>query len=233
MTTLAEALAPKSDQLNADDLIPGPRTIKITDARITKSDRQTRITLNFEGDQGKPFKPCKTMGRAMVMVWAITDEKQMIGKSIRVYRDPEVKFGDQGAVGGIRISHMSHIDKAVTVKLTVSQGKKANFVFQPLPGVVEGPSPAQRFTTAYVAKVEQCADLASLNEFANSKAGKLAELQSANPDLHTECVHALDLRRQALAFEPSDAEIEEAQDGPDQTQRGDAFTDDGGFPADD
>lgn len=134
MTTLAEALAPKSDQLNADDLIPGPRTIKITDVRITKADRQTRITLNFEGDNGKPFKPCKTMGRAMVMVWGITDPdgKDMIGKSITVYRDPSVKFGDQGEVGGIRISHMSHIDKPATVKLTVSQGKKSVFVFQPL-----------------------------------------------------------------------------------------------------
>lgn len=146
MTTLAEALAPKSDQLNADDLIPGPRTIKITDARITKSDRQTRITLNFEGDNGKPFKPCKTMGRAMVMVWGVTDEKQMIGKSITVYRDPEVKFGDQGAVGGIRISHMSHIDRPATVKLTVSQGKKGTFVFQPLTAEVRQIGGGDTFT---------------------------------------------------------------------------------------
>lgn len=137
MSTLAEALAPKSDQLNADDLIPGPRTLKITNARISKEDRQTRIILNFEGDNGKPWKPCKTMGRAMVMVWAITDEKQMIGRSVRVYRDPEVRFGDQGQVGGIRISHMSDIDKPAQVKLTVSQGKKSVFTFAPLPSEVK------------------------------------------------------------------------------------------------
>ena len=136
MTTLAEALAPRSDQLNSDDLIAGPRVLKITGARVAKDDRQTKIIINYEGDNGKPWKPCKTMGRAMVMAWAITDEAQLIGKSVRVYRDPTVRFGDQGEVGGIRISHMSHIDKAVNVKLTVTQGKKGMFTFQPLPTAV-------------------------------------------------------------------------------------------------
>lgn len=133
MTTLAEALAPRSDQLNADDLIAGPRVLKITGARIAKDDRQVKIIINYEGDNGKPWKPCKTMGRAMVMAWAITDEAQLIGKSVRVYRDPTVRFGDQGEIGGIRISHMSHIEKPVNVKLTVSQGKKGMFTFAPLP----------------------------------------------------------------------------------------------------
>jgi hypothetical protein len=138
MSTLAEALAPKSDQLNADDLIAGTRVLKITGARIAKDGRETRIILNFEGDQGKPWKPCKTMGRAMVMAWAITDEAQFVGKSVQVYRDPTVKFGDQGEVGGIRVSHMSHIARPVNIKLTVSQGKKGMFTFHPLVTVVPG-----------------------------------------------------------------------------------------------
>lgn len=229
MTTLSEALAPRSDQLNADDLIPGPRTIKITGAKVTKADRQLRITLNYEGDNGKPFKPCKTMGRAMVMVWGITDddyEQQFVGKSIRVYRDPEVKFGDQGAVGGIRISHMSHIDAPKTVKLTVSQGKKSNFVFQPLPGVVKDGPPAEdkavRWSNAYLAAVRDAATLADLNTFANSKATKLAELQSARADLHTRCIEALDQRRAELA-----PKTDGFEDDLDDTAGGDAFADDG------
>lgn len=127
-----EALAPRSDQLNADDLIAGPRVIKITAARIVRDGRDTKIVINFEGDNGKPWKPCKTMGRAMVMVWGITEPEQLVGKSLRLYRDPEVRFGDQGAVGGIRISHMSHISGKKVVKLTVSQGKKGNYEFSPL-----------------------------------------------------------------------------------------------------
>jgi len=137
MTTLAEALAPKSDQLNADDLIAGPRVLKLTGARIAKDGRDIKIVLNYEGDNGKPWKPCKTMGRAMVMAWKITEPEQFAGKSVRVYRDPTVRFGDQGEVGGIRISHMSHLDKVAKVKLTVSQGKKGEFTFSPL--VTEAP----------------------------------------------------------------------------------------------
>jgi hypothetical protein len=136
MTTLAEALAPKSDQLNADDLIAGPRVLKITGARIVRDGRDTKVVLNYDGDNGKPWKPCKTMGRAMVMAWAIADEQQMVGKSVRVFRDPTVRFGADGEVGGIRISHMSHIDKAANIKLTEAQGKKRLYTFQPLPTAV-------------------------------------------------------------------------------------------------
>lgn len=144
MTTLAEALAPKSDQLNADDLIAGPRVLKITQARIAKDGRETKIVLNYEGDNGKPWKPCKTMGRAMVMAWKIQDPSEFAGKSVRVYRDPSVRFGDQGEVGGIRISHMSHLQSAAKVKLTVSQGKKGEFTFSPL--VTEAPAPIEHYT---------------------------------------------------------------------------------------
>lgn len=127
-----EALAPRSDQLNADDLIAGPRVIKITAARTIRDGREVKLVINFEGDNGKPWKPCKTMGRAMVMVWGITEPEQFAGKSVRLYRDPSVTFGAMGEVGGIRISHMSHISGKKVVKLTVSQGKKANFEFSPL-----------------------------------------------------------------------------------------------------
>jgi len=198
MTTLAEALAPKSDQLNADDLIPGPRTLKITSARISKEDRQTKIVLNYEGDQGKPWKPCKTMGRAMVMVWAITDEAQLVGKSIRVYRDPEVKFGDQGAVGGIRISHMSDIEKPASVKLTVSQGKKSIFNFHPL---VTAAAVDTKPITIEQARldIETAASLADLKTVWSRKI--MAPYRDA---LQSE----LDDRKAALAFDDKPAELE-------------------------
>lgn len=210
MSTLTQALAPKSDQLNADDLIPGPRTIKITGARIGKDERQLRITLSFEGDNGKPFKPCKTMARAMVLVWGITDEnfaEQFVGKSIRVYRDPEVKFGDQGAVGGIRISHMSHIDSAKTVKLTVSQGKKANFVFQPLPTLAAtggNADAAANWANGYIAKLETFGDLAAVEAHETARAAKLAELGQKRPELHKLVIEALAVRKAALADDWSD-----------------------------
>lgn len=170
MSTLAEALAPRSDQLNADDLIPGPRVIKFTKARILKDGRDTKIVLNFEGDNGKPWKPCKTMGRAMVMAWAITDESQLVGKSVRVFRDPDVTFGDQGAIGGIRISHMSDIAKPANVKLTVSQGKKKLFTFHPLVTDTQqqahqnnGPDQVTQWVRDLIARINAAPDRAAVD----------------------------------------------------------------------
>jgi hypothetical protein len=231
MTTLAEALAPKSDQLNADDLIPGPRTIMITSAKIVKSERQMRITLGYEGDNGKPFKPCKTMGRAMVLVWAIPDEgyeQHFIGKSIRVYRDPDVKFGDQGAVGGIRISHMSHIDKAAHVKLTVSQGQKREFVFQPLPKLAEqsggqrpntGLSPAAQFARDHIEGVQNAETVEVLDQIIAEDAKGLNRLKGDEPQLFADCEIAAATRR---------AQLEEP--GPDVSQSGEST---GGYGDDD
>lgn len=203
MITLAEALAPKSDQLNADDLIAGPRVLKLTAARIMKDGRDIKIVLNYEGDNGKPWKPCKTMGRAMVMAWTITDPEQFAGKSVRVYRDPTVRFGDQGEVGGIRISHMSHLAKAAKVKLTVSQGKKGEFTFNPL--VVEVAGDALTIDMARAA-IEAAADLDALRAVWSRKtmAPFRADLQAT-----------LDARKAALSGE-----------GPDDTQRGEAHTGD-------
>ena len=201
MSTLAEALAPKSDQLNADDLIAGPRVIKFTKARISKEDRQTKIVLNYEGDNGKPWKPCKTMGRAMVMAWGITDEAQLVGKSVRVYRDPEVKFGDQGAVGGIRISHMSDIAKPAIIKLTVSQGKKSLFTFHPL--VTEtarqaDPNAAANWANEHMAQLGRIDALEDLEAYIAKNAKTVARLKESRADLHDKVLNAYDVRRDML-----------------------------------
>lgn len=214
MTTLAEALAPRSDQLNADDLIAGPRVLKITKARISKEDRATKIVLNYEGDNGKPWKPCKTMGRAMVMAWAITDEAQFVGRSVRVYRDPTVRFGDQGEVGGIRISHMSGIDKPVNVKLTVSQGKKGMFTFHPLVAEVERGQQedgAAIYADELIGRIRAASPAevqAILDEGVTAK--RLARIEDTRPELAKRIADAI-------------AEVREPQSGRTDEQHGDQF----------
>jgi hypothetical protein len=44
-----------------------------------------------------------------------------------LYRDPAVRFGGQD-VGGIRVSHLSHIEKRITLALTVTRGRRAPYV---------------------------------------------------------------------------------------------------------
>lgn len=126
---MRDTVAPKSNQLNADDLIGRTLTIKITGVKGTDNAEQP-VSIHYEGDNGKPYMPCKGMRRVMIHVWT-HQTSEYIGRSMTLYCDPKVKFGGM-EVGGIRISHMSHIDKPVTMALTASKANKKPFIVQPL-----------------------------------------------------------------------------------------------------
>ena len=129
MTDIRSTIAPKSDQLNADDLIGQTKTIKVTKISLLATPEQP-IAINFEGDGGKPYKPCKSMRRVLVMVWG-DDGNKFIGRSMTLYRDDKVMFGGV-ATGGIRVSHMSDIDSPVTMALTATRANRKPFTVQPL-----------------------------------------------------------------------------------------------------
>ena len=128
MTDLSNTILAKTDQLNADDLQGKTITIKIT--KVTGVEGEQPIVINFEGDNGKPYKPGKSMRRVLAKVWGV-DGKLFVGRSLTLYCDPLVKFGGL-EVGGIRISHMSHLDKPVTMALTASKANKKPFTVKPL-----------------------------------------------------------------------------------------------------
>lgn len=123
MTTvdLGATIAPKSDQLNADDLIAGPRTITVTSvvARPKGGQGDQPIAVHFVDDGGKPYLPCKSMRRVLVQCWG-RDGAGYTGRSMTLFRDESVVFGG-AAVGGIRISHMSHLNQDMTMSLTASK----------------------------------------------------------------------------------------------------------------
>lgn len=121
---LSHTIVPKSDQLNADDLIAGNITIKVTDIKASDSPDQP-VIIHYENDNGRPYKPCKSMRRVLIQAWG-ANGKQWIGKSMTLYRDPDVKFGGQ-AVGGIRISHLSDIDRDMNFMLTVTRARRAAY----------------------------------------------------------------------------------------------------------
>lgn len=139
---LSKTIIPKSDQLNFDDFIAtGAITIKITDV-TGNADPQQPVSIHYEGDNGKPYKPGKSMRRVLVQVWG-SDSKKYIGRSITLYGDPNVKFGGAD-VGGIRINAMSDIDKPITMALTASKAQRKPFTVQPLivtPAQKEKPKP--------------------------------------------------------------------------------------------
>lgn len=130
MIDLTKTVIPKSDQLNADDLIGGRAlTIKVTGVKLCVEPAQP-VSLSFEGDNGKPYKPCKSMRRVLITVWG-GDGNKYIGRSLTLYRDDKVVFGGQ-EVGGIRISHMSDISAPVTMALTASKSARKPYTVQPL-----------------------------------------------------------------------------------------------------
>ena len=212
MKDMSPVIVPRSDQISADDFIAGPRTYTISDVTITPGTEQP-VQISLEGEQ-RAWKPCKSMSRCLVAAWG-PDAKAYTGRSVTLYRDPKVKWGGM-EVGGIRISHMTHIERDMMIQLTATKGKRSPHVVKPLVAEVkQHPADAARkWADAYVTAVEAAETPEALNEFANSKAKRLAELATARPELHTECVHALDNRRAALSFE----------EGTPDEERGEAFT---------
>ena len=147
MGDMASTIVPKSDQLNSDDLIAGPITIRITGVDIRGGQEQP-ISIHYEGDAGKPYKPCKSMCRVMVTAWG-SDSKAYVGRSMTLYRDPAVKWAGM-EVGGIRISHMSDIEDSMTMALTVTRSNRKPFTVKPLPANqrAAGASPSATSTRA-------------------------------------------------------------------------------------
>lgn len=130
---LSQSIVPKSDQLNADDLMGGPRTFTITEV----SPGNTEQPVNVELADSRPFRPSKSMLRVMVAAWGL-DGKEWTGHRVTLYRDPKVKWAGQ-EVGGIRISHMTGIDKQLRIALTETKGKRTPFVVDPLPDAPQTP----------------------------------------------------------------------------------------------
>lgn len=120
VSNLRDTIIPKSDQLNADQLLGGPITITVTDVRRGAPDQP--VTIHYQGDGGRPYKPCKSMRKVLIFAWG-EDGNQWVGRSMTLYNNPEVSFGGM-KVGGIRISHLSHIDKNISLALTSTKGKK-------------------------------------------------------------------------------------------------------------
>lgn len=121
MNDMSSVIVPKSDQINAEDFIAGPRTFTIEGVSISPGTEQP-VSIKLAGEP-RVFRPCKSMSRVLVGGWG-PDASAYIGRSLTLYRDPKVKWGGL-EVGGIRISHMSDIERDMVMSLTATKGKRA------------------------------------------------------------------------------------------------------------
>jgi len=172
---LTESIAPRSDQLNAEDMLTGPRTFTISEVRKGSSAEQP-FDFHLAEFPGRPFKPSKTVRRILVHAWG-ADAAAYAGRRLTLFRDPDVRFGGQ-SVGGIRVSHLSHIDKQFTIALTETRGKRASHVVKPLG---DEPTPPNRATAgrprikpnveALIENAQEARHNADLDDVARAAAG--------------------------------------------------------------
>lgn len=201
MVDMSKFVEAKSDQLNADDLIGAPRTITIT--RVTGNDGDQPVSIFYQGDNGKPFKPCKTIRRILMGVWG-RYANEYVGKSMTIYRDDSVQFGGL-ATGGIRISHMSDIDKETVVVVMKSKGKKAGVKILPLV--------QERQKTATLTLDQARADMLAADTL---DALKVVWTRKAMAPFRDDLGELLAERKAALEFD--------AGEGPADSQRGESHT---------
>lgn len=185
MVDMSNFIAPRSDQLNADDLLAGPLTITISKVRASEGTPDQPVEVHIEGSN-KPYKPCKSMRRVMVSLWG-TDASQYVGRSMTLYRDPEVQFGGM-KVGGIRIGEMSHIDKDTQLVLTASKTKRAPFVVKKMKAQVSR-EPAHSEPAALTPK--EAAEMIK-------QAGNVAELRAVFGEVYKHFPAYDDATRDAL-----------------------------------
>ena len=166
-----DTIAPKSDQLNADDLITGQIIVTVTD--VSRGTPDQPISIHIEGRQ--PYKPCLSMRRVIIAAWG-KNGKSWIGERMALCADPEVTWAG-AKVGGIRIKRMSGIDKPITLMLTYKRGKRSPFTVQPLPNKDE---PASYPQALFEKNIKAWADMVIAGELTVEqiieKAGQRAPL---------------------------------------------------------
>jgi hypothetical protein len=159
MSDMTSVIVPKSDQINADDLIGRTMTIAIRDVQI-KGGQEQPVSIFFEGSE-KAFRPCKSMSRVLVAGWG-ADAKEYVGRSLTLYRDPTVKWGGL-EVGGIRISHMSHLEAPMTMALTATKGSRKPYTVKPIQ--IAAPRAGAVNAAALIEAIEACNTQAEMRQW--------------------------------------------------------------------
>ncbi len=200
VSDLRATIIPRSDQTNAEELLTGPKTITVTEVRVSTSPEQP-VVIHYEGDNGRPYKPCKTSRKVLILAWG-EDGRQWVGKSMTLYCDPSVKFGGD-AVGGIRISHLSDIPRDIAVSLTATRGKKAQHVIKRLENsdarhmaAIQSAGTLEALSEAFAAAWKSTKDAARRQAFTAAKDKRKEELlkpaESAEPASTDDFVAAMD-----------------------------------------
>ena len=185
MTDVGFALEAKSDQLNAVDIMGAEPVIRIRDVQVKKGDQP--VSVYFDGDHNRPWKPSKGMLRILAGAWG-KDSSQWVGKFAKLYFEPTVMYAGK-EVGGIRIRALSDIPKqGMQFALTINRQKREPY-HVPLLEVTVQEYPQEKFEKAYPVMAEKMKQgemtlqqvIAQCQKTGQLTAEQLAKLEAAAP----------------------------------------------------
>ena len=178
---LTKTIEPDSTQINADDLQAGDRTVTV--ASVTKGTAEQPVNLHLVETPDRAYRPGKSMRRVLVAAWG-PNADEYVGRRMTLYCDESIKFGPS-VTGGVRISHLSHIDKRISIPLTITRGKRAPFTVNPL--TEPAPNPAPKPTTEPTREqVAACADSNELHTMWLASGPELrAQIEARKAELDT------------------------------------------------
>ena len=165
---ITNALAPKSDQLDAVDLLGSPPQI-FTVTEVSEGNAEQPVNIRL-AEFPRWWRPSKGMLRVLAGCWG-KDTSKWVGKQVELYCDPDVMFGPD-KVGGIRISRLSGIAKRTSVPMIIKRGKGGSWNVDPLPDAAPEPAP---LTDAMIASAT---DLQQLGAWWKQHPGQRAAIEA-------------------------------------------------------
>lgn len=133
MDDITDTLAPKSEQLDAIELVDGPQTFTVERVVVKKGAEQP-VSVHFI-EFPRPWRPGTNQRRVLAYCWG-KHSTGWAGKRVTLFRDPDVGYGGK-TVGGIRIKYLSDIEGPMSAPILLSQGRPDTYLVEPMPRVDE------------------------------------------------------------------------------------------------
>jgi len=129
---ISATLAPKSDQLDAIDLMgKQPQVFTVTRVDVKDNpDADQPVAVHF-AEFPRAWRPNVNMRRVLGNCWGMKSSV-WVGRRVELYCDESVKFGND-TTGGVRISRLSDIGGPKRVPLLLSNGRAGSWKVEPLP----------------------------------------------------------------------------------------------------
>ena len=182
---ITDTLEAKSDQLNAADIMGCDRIIKVRAVKKTGGDQP--VSVYFDGDNNRPWKPSKGMRRVLAVAWGVKS-KEWVGRHAQLFFEPSVMYAGK-PVGGVRIKALSDIpSNGLACSITINRSKREPYHVEPLT-VQATKYPNDRFTKALpkMAELMQTGEktlqqiIAQCQKTGELTADQLEALESAAP----------------------------------------------------